>query len=154
MAVTAALHAIDVGAFEFNDELDPDAYTEIVETQNHVYRDSRPCFFSLAVSDPGGWPTQIAAAPGNPIVGAGVIVPEGMDAVRVTVRAKNVVVRLYDYTAAATVVTLSFGGTENQQTATYTLPATGARSLGLLASGAAAGYIRCATLVGAGTALP
>lgn len=122
MAVNATCRIIDLGAVELNDLVSSASYSELVEMQNFVFRDSRSMIYSFAYS--GGW---VGPAGGGPFAIFEADIPEGIDQILLTSRGENCVVKFTDLTAPASIATQGHGSPADTLTDTYAIPAAGVR---------------------------
>lgn len=125
MSVTATCRIIDLGAVELNDLVSSASYSELVEMQNFVFRDSRSMIYSFAYSQGGaGWACP-ASSSAFAVFEADI--PEGIDQILLTSRGENCIVRFTDLTAPASIATQGHGSPADTLTDTYAIPAAGVR---------------------------
>lgn len=122
MAVINAICTnIDLGVVELNDLITAASYTQLVEMQNFVFRDSRSMIYSFA--DSAGW----VAPPDQVFAIFQVDIPEGIDQILITSRADSAKLVFLDVTASVTMATNAHGSPADTLTATYLIPAAGLR---------------------------
>lgn len=125
MAVTATCRLIDLGAVELNDLVSSQSYSDLVEMQNFVFRDSRSQVYSFAYSHGGaGW---AAPASSLPFAVFEADIPEGIDQIRLTSRGENCKLEYSDLTASVTMATQAHSSPADVLTDVYAIPAPGVR---------------------------
>lgn len=128
--VNAVCTNIDLGVVELNDLISSASYTELVEMQNFVFRDSRSMIYSFAYT--GGW-----AVPSRQLfVLFECDIPEGIDQILITSRGDSIDLEFSDVTAGVTMATNSHSAGGDTLSATYAIPAPGIRLFGIGTGGA------------------
>ena len=128
--VNAICTNIDLGVVELNDLITARSYTELVEMQNFVFRDSRSMIYSFAYT--GGW-----AVPSRQLF---VIfecdIPEGIDQILITSRGDTIVLEFADVTAGVTMATHNHASPADTLSTAYAIPAPGIRLFAIGTGGA------------------
>lgn len=119
--VNAVCTNIDLGVVELNDLISSASYTELVEMQNFVFRDSRSMIYSFAYT--GGWavPADIT------YVIFECDIPEGIDQILITSRGDTIVLEFSDTTAGVLMTSHNHASPADTLSTVYAIPAPGIR---------------------------